>query len=180
MVLFHVKKSWNKIAKSLGRTLRITWSPVRGASGDRGVIGLCIAGARFDYWELSSRTGLSCATVVPLQGESIAVGKAFMRLPIDTQSVRFAVAGPAEPILDFESKSQKYDETGAPLFGIPLFAVGTGVRDSIVVKVPGETKGLVEFSPVRVVGLVATTWEVGSNHGVSFRAEKVEIVRATA
>jgi hypothetical protein len=28
--------------------------------------------------------------------------------------------------------------------------------------------------------LIATTWEVGSNHGVSFRADRIEVVKATA
>ncbi|HEV2360502.1 MAG TPA: hypothetical protein VGS21_02255 [Acidimicrobiales bacterium] len=63
---------------------------------------------------------------------------------------------------------------------MPLFAAGGGIKDSITVKVPGEPKGLVEFTPVRVTGLVAITWEVGPNHGVSFRAERIETIKAPA
>ena len=103
-----------------------------------------------------------------------------MRLPIDTQSVRFASAGPAEPILDFETRAPKLDESGTPLYSVPLFAAGSGVKDSITVKVSGEPKGLGEFTPVRVTGLIASTWEVGPNHGVSFRAERIEPVKASA
>ena len=33
-----------------------------------------------------------------------------MRLPIDTTSVRFAAAGPAEPVLDYETRAPKLDE----------------------------------------------------------------------
>ncbi len=36
-----------------------------------------------------------------------------MRLPIDTTSVRFAAAGPAEPVLDYETRAPKLDEIGA-------------------------------------------------------------------
>jgi hypothetical protein len=97
-----------------------------------------------------------------------------MRLPIDTQAVRFVTAGPAEPVIDFETKSQRVDATGQPLFNVHLFAVGSGSRDQITVKVPGEPKGLGEFTPVRVTQLMASTWDIGDKHGVSFRAERIE------
>lgn len=103
-----------------------------------------------------------------------------MRLPIDTTSVKFAAAGPAEPVLDYETRAPKLDENGVALFNVPLFAAGTGVKDSITVKVAGEPKGLGEFTPVKVTNLMATTWEVGSNHGVSFRADRIELVKASA
>src|ERR1700684_3804682 len=103
-----------------------------------------------------------------------------MRLPIDTTSVRFAAAGSAEPVLDFETKAPKLDENGGALFSVPLFAAGTGIRDSITVKVAGEPKGLSEFTLVKITNLMATTWEVGSNHGVSFRASRIELAKASA
>lgn len=103
-----------------------------------------------------------------------------MRLPIDTQTVKFAAAGPAEPVLDYETRAPKLDENGVALFNVPLFAAGSGVKDSITVKVSGEPKGLSEFTPVKVTNLIATTWEVGTNHGVSFRAERIELVKASA
>ena len=103
-----------------------------------------------------------------------------MRLPSDTTSVKFAAAGPAEPVLDYETRAPKLDENGVALFNVPLFAAGTGVKDSITVKVAGEPKGLGEFTPVKVTNLMATTWEVGSNHGVSFRADRIELVKASA
>jgi hypothetical protein len=103
-----------------------------------------------------------------------------MRLPIDTQTVKFAAAGPAEPVLDYETRAPKLDENGTALFNVPLFAAGSGVKDSITVKVSGEPKGLSEFTPVKITNLIATTWEVGTNHGVSFRAERIEILKAGA
>ena len=103
-----------------------------------------------------------------------------MKLPIDTTSVKFAAAGPAEPVLDFDTKLPKLDEHGVALYNVPLFAAGSGIKDSITVKVAGELKGLSEFTLVKVTGLVAMTWEVGTNHGVSFRAERIENVKVSA
>jgi hypothetical protein len=103
-----------------------------------------------------------------------------MRLPIDTQTVKFAAAGPAEPVLDYETRAPKLDENGTALFNVPRFAAGSGVKDSITVKVAGEPKGLSEFTPVKVTNHMATTWEVGTNHGVSFRADRIELVKASA
>ena len=103
-----------------------------------------------------------------------------MRLPIDTGSVKFAAAGMAEPVLDYETKAPKLDENGVALFNVPLFAAGSGIKDTITVKVSGEPKGLTEFTPVKVTNLVASTWEVGNNHGVSFRADRIELVKASA
>ena len=103
-----------------------------------------------------------------------------MRLPIDTAAIKFAAAGPAEPVLDFATKAPKTDENGVPLFQVPVFAAGSGIKDSIMVKGAGEVKGLSEFTLVKITNLIAQTWEVGDNHGVSFRAERVEVVKAAA
>ncbi len=97
-----------------------------------------------------------------------------MRLPIDTGAVRFVTAGAAEPVLDFETRTHRVDVDGVPLYNVHLFAVGSGGRDSITVKVSGEPKGLGEFTPVRVTDLIASTWENGDRHGVSFKADKVD------
>jgi hypothetical protein len=97
-----------------------------------------------------------------------------MRLPVDTSAVHFVAAGPPEPAVDFDTKAQKTDDSGTPIFQVHLFAVGAGGRDVVTVKVAGEPKGIAEFTPVRVTELVATTWAMGDRAGVSFRAAKVE------
>jgi hypothetical protein len=93
--------------------------------------------------------------------------------------VKFAAAGPAEPVLDYETRAPKLDENGTALFAVPLFAAGGGIKDSITVKVAGDVKGLTEFTVVKVTNLIATTWEVAANHGVSFRADRIEVVKVT-
>ena len=79
-----------------------------------------------------------------------------MRLPIDTGTVKFAAAGPAEPVLDYETRAPKLDENGTALFAVPLFAAGTGIKDSITVKVAGDVKGLSKFT------LVKAAWPIRS------------------
>jgi hypothetical protein len=96
-----------------------------------------------------------------------------MRLPVDTSAVNFVTAGPADPAVDFDTKAQK-TEDGQPVFNVHLFALGGGSRDVITVKVTGTPKGLGEFTPVRVSGLIATTWSMGDRSGVSFKATSVE------
>ena len=80
-----------------------------------------------------------------------------MRLPIDTTTIKFAAAGAAEPVLDFATKSQKTDEHGVPLFQVPVFAAGGGIKDSITIKVAGDVKGLSEFTLLKISGLVGQT-----------------------
>ena len=103
-----------------------------------------------------------------------------MRLPIDTSAIKFAAAGPSEPLLDFATKAQRTDENCMAIFQVPVFAAGSGVKDSITIKLAGEVKGLSEFTQIKITGLVAQTWEVGDNHGVGFRAERVEILKPAA
>ncbi|MGH8995618.1 MAG: hypothetical protein ACRDYB_06260 [Acidimicrobiales bacterium] len=100
-----------------------------------------------------------------------------MRLPVDTTTVGFVSAGPAEPAIDFDTKAQK-TEDGQPVFNVHLFALGGGSRESITVKVTGEPKGLGDFTPVKVTGLTAVTWSMNDRSGVSFRATRVEAVGA--
>jgi len=64
-----------------------------------------------------------------------------MRLPVDTTTVKLAAA---EPVLDYETRTPKLDENGVALFNVPLSAAGTGIKDSITVKVAGESE-----APVR-------------------------------
>jgi hypothetical protein len=99
-----------------------------------------------------------------------------MRLPVDTTAVNFVAAGPPEPTLDFVTKQPKLDDTGQVLYQVHLFSVGAGGREVITVKVPGEPKGIGEFTPVKVAELVATTWAMEDRTGVSFKATKVEPV----
>ena len=66
--------------------------------------------------------------------------------------------GPAEPVLDFESKTAKLDESGAALFSVQVVAMAEGGAEVISVKIAGEPKGIAQGATVKVTGLVATPW----------------------
>ena len=103
-----------------------------------------------------------------------------MRLPVDTTTARFMAAGPPEPSLDFDTKSPKTDDNGQVVYQVSILCVAPGTQELITVKVAGEPKGVGEFTPVKIVDLVATTWSMGERSGVSFRAAKVEAAGARA
>ena len=97
-----------------------------------------------------------------------------MKMPIDTSAIRFVSAGAPEPVLDYETRAQKLDQNGKPLFQVHLFGITETSRDAIPIKVVGEPKGLGDFTPVKVTGLVIQSWENGDRHGYSFRADAIE------
>ena len=103
-----------------------------------------------------------------------------MRLPIETSNLTFIVVAPPQPVLDFDSKQPRVDANGQPVFTFGVVALGSDGADIINVKVSDEPKGLVLGGQVRVSGLVATTWAMGDRNGVSFRAERVEVLSGPA
>jgi len=102
-----------------------------------------------------------------------------MRLPIDTSAMTFVVAGAAEPVRDFESKQQKTDENGVPLFAVHLMVLGDTQPEIISVKVAGEPPTVSPGQAAKVAGLAATPWAMGERSGIAFRASKVEPVGAS-
>lgn len=106
-----------------------------------------------------------------------------MRLRVDTSTTTFLAAGEAEPLTERDSDKQKVDRDGQPLFVVRLVALADGEADIIPVRVAGAApKGATQGTPVRVVGLTATTWQMndreGSRSGFTFRAERIEPVTA--
>ena len=99
-----------------------------------------------------------------------------MKLPIDTNGMTFLAAGPAEAVLDFDSKAAKVDENGEAIFAVQVVVLANGGAEVISVKVAGEPKGVAQAVPLKVAGLVASPWSLGDRSGVAFRAAKVEAV----
>lgn len=101
-----------------------------------------------------------------------------MKLPIDTNGMTFLAAGPPDPVLDYDSKAAKVDESGEALFAVQLVALAEGGAQIINVKVPGEPKGVGQGVNVTVTELVASPWAMGDRAGVAFRASTIEPVRS--
>jgi hypothetical protein len=97
-----------------------------------------------------------------------------MRLPIDTNGITFLCAMAPEPVMDFETKRQKGDANGEPLYAVQLVLLADGGAEVISVKVSGsQPAGLTGGTPVVVAGLVATPWSMGERSGVSFKAARI-------
>jgi len=47
------------------------------------------------------------------------------------------------------------------------------------VKVASEPKGIGNFTPVKVTNLICVDLDIGGNHGVSFKADKIELAKVT-
>ena len=99
-----------------------------------------------------------------------------MRLPIDAAQMSFMTAGDPRPVLDFETKEQRADRNGEPLYSVRVFASGEDIGQVIEVKVAGEP-GVARNMPVRVAGLTVQPWTLkNGKSGIAFRAQRIEPV----
>ena len=103
-----------------------------------------------------------------------------MKLPVDTSAIAFLCALEPQPLLNFQSKEQRADENGEPLYVVQLIALAEGEAEILAVKVPGMPSGIRQGHPVKVHGLVAQPWTMADRAGVSFRALRVEPAMAAA
>ncbi|AGP55961.1 regulatory protein [Streptomyces rapamycinicus] len=104
-------------------------------------------------------------------------------IPVDTTrlGVLRCAVGPEPKIADFESKEVKKDRDGNTIYTVAVTVRQDGRRVSVIeIAVPGEPKGVVEGSEVRVTGLEAFAWAMGDRHGISFRAAAITPVPASA
>jgi hypothetical protein len=96
-----------------------------------------------------------------------------MRLPIDTGAMNFMCASEPAPVLDFETKQQKADEHGQPLFATQVVVLSDGGAQVVSLKTPGRPD--VQPGQMLVVReLVAIPWEIGDRNGIAFRAGALE------
>ncbi|MBA6434180.1 SCO3933 family regulatory protein [Streptomyces sp. GMR22] len=104
-------------------------------------------------------------------------------IPVDTTrlGVLRCAVGPEPKIADFESKEVKKDRDGNTIYTVAVTVRQDGRRVSVIeIAVPGEPKGVVEGSEVRVTGLEAFAWAMGDRHGISFRASAITPVPASS
>ena len=103
-----------------------------------------------------------------------------MKLPVDTSAIAFMCALEPQPLLAFDTKQQRADENGEPLYLVQLIAMTDGAAEILAVKVAGMPSGLRQGHPVKVHGLVAQPWTMNDRAGVAFRAARVDPVVAQA
>ena len=102
-------------------------------------------------------------------------------LPIDTTVMAFIASGPPEAVVDFETREAKCDDKGVPLYAVSAMSSHDGLAKIIVIKVPGEPKGITFGTVLRVTGLVGIPWFMEDNrNGVAYRATAVEAASGPA
>lgn len=81
---------------------------------------------------------------------------------------------------DFETGEIKTDKDGKHLWvvGVALLEPGSRRAVSIDVTVSEEPREVVEGSPVRLVGLVASPWEYNGQAGIAWRADLIVPLQA--
>lgn len=98
-----------------------------------------------------------------------------MKLPIDTSAMQFVCAVAAEPLVDFETKQPRADDSGDPLYSLQLLALADGEANIIGVKVAGKLADTLRPGiAVKVNGLTAQPWTMGDRSGISYRADRIE------
>ena len=96
-----------------------------------------------------------------------------MKLPVDTSGMTFMCAVAPEPVLDFETKRQRADKNGEPLYAVQVVALAEGGAEIIAVKVAGEPS-VAQGAMLAIHALVASPWSMGDRSGVAFRASRIE------
>jgi len=96
-----------------------------------------------------------------------------MKLPVDTSGMTFMCAVAPEPVLDFETKRQRADANGEPLYAVQVVALAEGGAEIIAVKVAGEPS-VAQGAMLAIHALVASPWSMGDRSGVAFRASRIE------
>lgn len=96
-----------------------------------------------------------------------------MKLPVDTSGMTFMCATAPEPVLDFDTKRQRADENGEPLYSVQVVALAEGGAEIIAVKVAGEPP-VAQGAMLVIQSLVASPWSMGDRSGVAFRASRIE------
>ncbi|MER6051268.1 hypothetical protein ABT168_28105 [Streptomyces sp. NPDC001793] len=97
-------------------------------------------------------------------------------IPVDTSrlGVLRCAVGPEPKLADFETKQVKKDRDGNTIYTVGVTVRQEGRRVSVIeIAVPGEPKGVVEGTEVRVTGMEAFAWAMGDRHGISFRAAAI-------
>jgi hypothetical protein len=98
-----------------------------------------------------------------------------MRYRVATEGDQLLAASAAEPVLDRESGKPRLGPNGQPDQVLTVVVMGSdGGADVWKVRTTDVGKNISQGVPVRIHGLVATTWELNGRAGVSLRAERIE------
>ncbi|WP_322778279.1 hypothetical protein [Frankia sp. Cas4] len=104
-------------------------------------------------------------------------------IPVDLNAfTAMSAMGQPVPVLDFETQQPKANRDGEPVLVVNVaVAPKDGDPAVIPVRVTGRIDPRVDtLVPVTLVGLIATRWEMGNRHGVTFSAREIRPVTPPA
>ncbi len=90
------------------------------------------------------------------------------------QAITIALSG-ARPVSDIETGELK-SINGMPVHTVSIALIRDDNPTTIDVRVIGEVPSLTAGTPVEVVGLTLTPWEINGRHGISFQADAIRPV----
>jgi hypothetical protein len=98
-----------------------------------------------------------------------------MNLPIDTSKVRFTLL--SEPRLqnEYGKTTIKMSPRGEPVYRVQVLAFADGEDGAVLlVKVPGEQRGIRPDTRVKVRNLQLIPWTIDNRSGISYHADAIE------
>ena len=100
-------------------------------------------------------------------------------LPIDTARTTTISAGESYAAND-QAGQQARNKEGKTLWFVPVLLTAVSSRPEMVrVKIAGETCPKFQpGTPLKFTDLQAVVWEMNGKHGISYRAERVEVARS--
>jgi hypothetical protein len=102
------------------------------------------------------------------------------QIPVDTSSATFEVTEDVTPALDFETRSQRTDAAGIPLWQVSLLIRMPGVVGIERVRFPSSTTpSLTAGQAAEVSGLTARTYVSGQRAAISLTAAAVRAMPIT-
>lgn len=103
------------------------------------------------------------------------------RIPVDSTVLKFHTASEVTPALDFETRQQRTDETGRPLWQVQLLVTDEAGMSIERVRLAAPTAPVLKVGqPVEVSGLLARPYVNGTRAALSFTAQSIHAAKAAA
>ena len=99
-------------------------------------------------------------------------------MPIAVDQLLVLAAGEAKASIDRQTNQQRTDAAGAQLYDVPVVLIGDGGAMPCNVRIPRKLDGVTPGALLKVHNLRAFFWETGDRAGLSFRAEKIELINS--
>jgi hypothetical protein len=98
-----------------------------------------------------------------------------LMLPIAVEKLLVIATGDAKPSIDRQTGQQRTDANGALVWDLEVVLIGNGGAETVRVRIPHKLE-VAPGAQLKAVNLTALSWQNGDRSGVSYRAEKIEVL----